>query len=72
MNHLPANPLIARGLEIAERKLGIVELSVRLGSPVSSIQAWKLGHASMPQSKFLMLVDLLTQIDPHWSDGQEP
>jgi hypothetical protein len=71
MNRLPANPLIAQGLEIAEKRLGIAELSVRLGSPVSSIHAWKLGHASMPENKFLLLVDLLTEIDPHWSDGDK-
>jgi hypothetical protein len=68
MNRLPANPLIAQGLEIAEKQLGIAELSLRLGSPVSSIHAWKLGHASMPENKFLLLVDILTQIDPQWNE----
>ena len=72
MNRLPASPLITRGLEIVEKRLGMAELSVRLGSPVSSIRAWQNGHATMPELKFLQLVDMLTQIDPSWNDEAKP
>jgi len=60
--------LISRGLEIAEKRLGIDELTVRLNAPETSIRAWRLGHASMPEYKFLKLVDILTEIDPDWTD----
>jgi hypothetical protein len=68
MQRLPASPLIARALEIAEKRLGMTELSVRLGSPASSIEAWRLGHATMPEYKFLRLVDILTELDPGWNE----
>ena len=68
MNRLPASPLVTRGLEIAEKYLGMEELSVQLGAPVTLIQAWRLGHATMPERKFLRLVDILTGLDPDWTD----
>jgi hypothetical protein len=68
MHRLPASPLISRGLEIAEKRLGMTELSVRLGSPAGAIMAWRLGHATMPEYKFLKLVDVLMEIDPSWND----
>jgi len=68
MNRLPASPLIARALEIAEKRLGMKELSERLGSPESSIEAWRMGHATMPESKFLTLVDLLTELAVDWDE----
>jgi len=68
MHRLPVSPLIAKGLEIAERKLGMTELSVRLGSPVGTINAWRLGHSVMPDQKFRLLVDLLLEIDPSWME----
>ena len=68
MQRLPASPLIARAVEIAEKRLGMTELSVRLGSPASSIEAWRLGHATMPEYKFLRLVDILTELDPSWNE----
>jgi hypothetical protein len=68
MQRLPASPLIARALEIAEKRLGMTELSVRLGSPASSIEAWRVGHATMPEYKFLRLVDILTELDPSWNE----
>lgn len=71
MHRMPANPLIARGLEIAEKKLGIVELSVRLGSPVGSIKAWRTGDATMPERKFLALVEILTELDPSWTTSKK-
>lgn len=68
MHRLPASPLISKGLEIAERKLGMTELSVRLGSPAGTIKAWRLGHSAMPEQKFKLLVDLLLEIDPTWME----
>jgi len=40
---------------------------MRLGSPAESIKAWSLGHATMPERKFLALVDILTELDPDWN-----
>jgi hypothetical protein len=56
MNRLPTSPLIMRGLEIAE----------------TTIRAWRLGHATMPEYKFLRLVDILTVLDPKWTDEAKP
>jgi hypothetical protein len=72
MNRLPVSPLISRGLEIAEKHLGMTALSERLGSPATTIIAWRLGHATMPDNKFLELVDILTDIDPSWTDPKKP
>ena len=69
---MPVSPLIARGLEIAEKRLGMLELSVRLGSPAESIKAWRMGHATMPERKFLLLVDILTDLDPNWVEQAKP
>jgi CheY-like chemotaxis protein len=66
VNRLPASPLVMRGLEIAEKRLGIEELCSRLGAPETTIRGWRFGHGDMPQDKFLRLVDLLTQLDPDW------
>jgi hypothetical protein len=66
VDRLPANPLVSRGLDIAQRHLGIAELSRLLGSPASTINAWRSGKSAMPRNKFLLLVDLLMQIDPKW------
>ena len=68
MNRLPASPLITRGLELAEKHLGLKELCERLGSPEGSIRAWRMGHATMPENKFLRLVEILSEIDPSWTD----
>lgn len=67
MSRMPVSPLVARGLELAEKRLGILELSVRLGSPAESIKAWRLGHATMPERKFMVLVEMLTELDPGWN-----
>ena len=73
MNRLPVSPLISRGLELAEKSLGMAVLSERLGSPAGAIMAWRLGHATMPEGKFLILVDILMEIDPDWtSKAQKP
>lgn len=68
MNRIPSSPLIMRGLAIAERYLGMAELEIRLGAPASLILAWRNGHATMPERKFLKLVDILTDLDPDWQD----
>jgi hypothetical protein len=71
VNRLPASPLITRALEVAERHLGIEELCRRLVVPEATIRAWHLGHATMPEYKFLRLVDILTELDPSWIDWDE-
>lgn len=68
MERLPASPLIAKGLDIAERHFGMTQLSVRLGSPAGTINAWRSGDSTMPQQKFRLLVDLLLEIDPNWME----
>jgi CheY-like chemotaxis protein len=68
MNRLPTSPLISKGLEIAERHLGIGELSRRLAATEMTIRAWRFGDAQMAESDFLRLVDILTAIDPKWTD----
>lgn len=71
MKRLAASPLIARALDIAEKRLGSEELCHRLAVPESAIRAWRLGHATMPQYKFLRLVDILTDLDPSWTEWDD-
>ena len=66
MNRLPVNPLIMRGLRIAEEELGLERLATRLGVTPGAIDDWRMGLAAMPQDKFLELVDVLASIDPSW------
>jgi hypothetical protein len=68
MNRLPTSPLITKGLEIAENRLGIDQLSERLGVPAALVRAWRFGHAAMPEKDFLTLVDILTELVPGWID----
>jgi hypothetical protein len=68
MNRLPVSPLICRGLEIAEKRLGMWELCKRLESPSASIEAWRIGQSEMPNAKLLLLVDILMEIDPEWTN----
>jgi DNA-binding transcriptional regulator YiaG len=68
MNRLQANPLIARALEIAEKKLGVRDLAWRLHASEATLRAWTSGEATMPQHRFLRLVDVLTELDPSWQD----
>jgi CheY-like chemotaxis protein len=67
MNRLPASPLAMKGLELAEKRLGMEELSARLGVPAELIRAWRLGHAEMPHQAFLRLVDVVSALDPGWT-----
>jgi hypothetical protein len=69
VQRLPVNPLISRGLELAEKRLGMTELCKRLGSPPSAVIAWRQGDTTMPEGKFLILVDLLTELDPDWTNS---
>ena len=41
------------------RLVGIEELAAQLGAPVSLVEAWIRGMASMPDRKFLLLADLI-------------
>jgi hypothetical protein len=69
MNRQPVSPLTAKGLDIAERHLGIEEPSRRLGVSETTIRAWRFGHVAMPDAKFLKLVDVLVTLDPdRWSE----
>ena len=68
MNRLPASPLVIKGLEIAEKHLGMEALSARLGAPAAAIAAWRFGHDAMPQEQFLKLVDILSALDPKWTE----
>jgi len=65
---MAVSPLIIKGLQIAESRLGMEELSRRLGAPDTLVRAWRMGHVTMPQRKFLALVDILTELDPSWDE----
>ncbi|HZE59331.1 MAG TPA: hypothetical protein VE085_02125 [Burkholderiales bacterium] len=54
---------MARALERALKALGPDGLSSRLQVPPELIQTWINGHATMPERKFLRLVDVLDEID---------
>jgi CheY-like chemotaxis protein len=66
VNRLPVNPLVTRGLRIAEEALGPDALAARLGVAPGTIDDWRMGLAAMPQDRFLELVDVLAGIDPSW------
>jgi len=66
MSPLPAGALVTRALQRAEKILGMGELARRLKATENSVMAWRDGHASMPERKFLVLVDLLDEIDASW------
>ncbi len=68
MNRLPVSPLVTRALEVAEKRLGMEELATRLGAPDTLIQAWRFGHATIPEAKFLKLVDILTELVVAWDE----
>ncbi len=61
---MPAREVMAQALERALKALGPDELSSRLKAPPELIQTWINGHATMPERKFLQLVDVLDEIDP--------
>lgn len=66
MNRLPASPLISRALAIAEERLGMDLLAARLVADPETIRTWRNGHASMPERKFLKLIDIITEFAVEW------
>ncbi len=61
---MPDREIMAKALERALKALGPDELSSRLKAPPELIQTWINGHATMPERKFLRLVDVLDEIEP--------
>jgi len=59
---MPDSRFNARALERALKALGPEELATRLQSPPELIQTWINGHATMPERKFLRLIDVLDEI----------
>ena len=55
-----------RAIEVAEKHLGTDDLAARIGAPASTVRAWRMGHATMPERKYLKLVDLLAELEPQW------
>ena len=70
MNRMPASLLVMKALEVAEKKLGMEELSRRLGAADTTIRDWRMGLATMPERKWLRLVDILVDLDPNWDDDK--
>lgn len=68
MKRLPVSPLISRAIDVAEKHLGMDELAQKLVAPPSAIEAWRAGLATMPDRKFLKLVDILNELVPDWTD----
>jgi hypothetical protein len=49
------------------------ELSRRLGTSPATVGAWRSGDVHMPDHEFIVLVDLLGDIEPVWlSREREP
>ena len=59
---LPPSVYVIRGIELAENKLGMAELSRRLAAPETTIRAWRLGHATIAPKKFEKLKKVLVEI----------
>jgi len=59
---MPDREFMVKGLERALKALGPDDLSERLQVPPELIQTWINGHATMPERKFLRLIDLLGEI----------
>ena len=59
---------IDTALELAEKRLGVRELALRLKVDEDAITAWRYGQSSMPSQTFLRLVDLLTDLQPEWNE----
>jgi hypothetical protein len=56
-----------RALQVAEKRVGMANLVKVLRATEDTIRGWRDGLASMPQRKFLVLVDLLTELDLEWT-----
>ena len=72
MKRLPNSPLTARALEIAEKHLGVDELSRRLAVSETTLRSWRFGDVLVPEDKFLQLVDILAALDPAWTEKVKP
>jgi len=68
MNRMPVSPLVMKALELAENRLGIDELSRRLGAPETTIRDWRMGFATMPERKWFKLVDIVMDLQPGWDN----
>ena len=60
---MPDRQFMAMALERALKAIGPDLLSARLQVPPELIQTWINGHATMPERKFLRLVDVLGEIE---------
>lgn len=67
MNRLPVSPLVTRGLELAEARVGLEELCKRLDCVPTEIDAWKNGAVEMSDKKFLELIDMLNDLAIAWA-----
>jgi hypothetical protein len=61
--------VVVNALEAAEKRLGMEELAIRLKAPATTVRAWRMGHATMPERKFVMLIDILASIEPTWTES---
>jgi len=66
-----ATTVAIRAIEIAEKHLGTTELAERLKAPESTVRAWRMGHAAIPERKFLLLVELLASLEPEWEKAEK-
>ena len=66
------SPLASKALEIAERHLGLDELCRRLEVSETTVRSWRFGDGIVPEDKFLRLVDILTDLDPSWTEQVKP
>jgi len=42
------------------------ELVRRLKAPESTVRAWRDGHGAIPQKKFVLLIEVMADVNPHW------
>ena len=64
MKRLPVSPLIERALGVAQRHLGHEELARRLQASPALIHDWTMGAVDIPEASFLLLVDILAELEP--------
>jgi hypothetical protein len=58
-----------RLVQVGIKRLGRDELAKRLKATPELVDAWASGHATLPDRKALLLVDLLDELD---ALGEEP
>ena len=58
--------LVRLALQEAEKKLGFDKRASRLKARDTTLRAWRDGHSAIPQSKFIILVELMSEVDPNW------